>query len=147
MSFLFDASAFLNIVRLYGDSAIDILKDNYVIRLIFYEIGNAIWKELFLIKCISLEEALFLLRLMEKLSHYLILLEDSSSDIVLETAYGLGITFYDSSYVVAALERDLILITDDEKLIRKIERGEDFLREKFGHMLKVFSTKNLSKDI
>ncbi|RLE75997.1 MAG: toxin VapC [Thermoprotei archaeon] len=146
MKYLFDASALLNIIRSYGDLAIDFLKNNYIIQLAFYEIGNAIWKELFLIKSIDLEEALFLLGLVGKLSHYLILLEDSDSSVILEIAYKLGITFYDASYVVAAAEKGLALITDDNKLIRKIENGEDFLEERFGQALKVFSTEDLSEE-
>ena len=146
MKYLFDASALLNIIRSYGDLAIDFLKNNYIIQLAFYEIGNAIWKELFLIKSIDLEEALFLLGLVGKLFHYLILLEDSDSSVILEIAYKLGITFYDASYVVAAAEKGLALITDDNKLIRKIENGEDFLEERFGQALKVFSTEDLSEE-
>jgi len=146
LKYLFDASALLNIIRSYGDLAIDFLKNNYIIQLAFYEIGNAIWKELFLIKSIDLEEALFLLGLVGKLSHYLILLEDSDSSVILEIAYKLGITFYDASYVVAAAEKGLALITDDNKLIRKIENGEDFLEERFGQALKVFSTEDLSEE-
>ena len=141
MNFLFDSSALLNIIRSYKDSAIKVLKDNAIIQLTFYEIGNAIWKELFLIKSISFEEALFLLKLIEKLSNYLILLENPDSSIILETAYKLGTTFYDSSYIVAAIEKDLTLITDDKKLIRKIKNGEDFLKKKFGQTLKVLPTK------
>jgi len=146
LKYLFDASALLNIIRSYGDLAIDFLKNNYIIQLAFYEIGNAIWKELFLIKSIDLEEALFLLGLVGKLFHYLILLEDSDSSVILEIAYKLGITFYDASYVVAAAEKGLALITDDNKLIRKIENGEDFLEERFGQALKVFSTEDLSEE-
>jgi len=41
----------------------------------------------------------------------------------------------------------VIFVTDDNKLIRKIEDGKDFLNERFGRILQVFSTGDLSKVI
>ena len=42
MKLLFDASAILNTVKLLGQNAVKVFRENYTIRLALYEVGNAI---------------------------------------------------------------------------------------------------------
>jgi predicted nucleic acid-binding protein len=54
---LFDASALLNLVRKRGKNTLKLLKGNYILTLTFYEVGNALWKEVLLTRCIDISEA------------------------------------------------------------------------------------------
>ena len=51
---LFDASSILTIVRELQGDAPDKLADGTTISLAYYEVGNALWRECFLLKRISL---------------------------------------------------------------------------------------------
>ena len=93
------------------------------IHLAYYELGNALWRECLLLKRISLDEAEKSLDLM-----YLILgrmqvtsLDSETGSKVLETAYKLNLTFYDSAYLVEAKKSGKTLVTDDHKLAKAAE--------------------------
>lgn len=53
MKLLFDASAILNTVKLLGQNAVKVFRENYTIRLALYEVGNAIWKGMYVLKSID----------------------------------------------------------------------------------------------
>lgn len=65
MNLLFDASALLNIIRLYEHDAYEILKGNLTLSLTKYEIGNAVRKETILLKRISIEESIEAISLLD----------------------------------------------------------------------------------
>jgi len=63
--------------------------------------------------------------------------------LVLELAHELGVTYYDSSYLVASWELGTELVTDDEKLRRRVREKEGVLAEVLGGKIKVISTGEL----
>ena len=62
MRLVFDASASLNVIRIFGIDAINYLKGHYILNLTIYEVGNALWKEVMLLNRLSVEEALLFQR-------------------------------------------------------------------------------------
>mgnify|MGYP001626405038 CR=1 FL=1 len=53
MSYLFDASSIISIIQYMKRNALRVLSGNYVLDLTIYEIGNAIWKGVALLKIFS----------------------------------------------------------------------------------------------
>lgn len=129
MKLLFDASALLNIVRMLGADALEYLRGCYVLTLTPYEVGNGLWKEATLLRVININEALALVRYVSRVYGVVEFLEPRDWVSVLRLACELRITYYDSAYVVAAVENGLVLVTDDEKLFRRIvQRKKDIAR-------------------
>ncbi|MCS7364699.1 MAG: type II toxin-antitoxin system VapC family toxin [archaeon GB-1867-035] len=125
MSYIFDASALLNLIRRAGSNAIEIVKENYILDLTIYEIGNALWKEAMLLKRISLEEAVKTISFIGNLRKILRVKSLSDEDLllkVLKISLQQKITFYDAAYVTIAQNRKLTLITDDSKLIKTAKK-------------------------
>jgi len=143
MNLLFDSSAILNTVRNMGGNAISILKSNYILTLTIYEIGNAIWKEAKLQKRIGLNEALILISNISRiLSKMRIIVIDNPAK-VLRVAYLMRITYYDASYITATAENNLILVTDDRKLLNKIGEREEILKKIFKTEIRVITSSKL----
>jgi predicted nucleic acid-binding protein len=118
MKALFDSSAIFRAVK---ENKIEFLAGNYTVELARYELGNIIWKESVLHAKVSEQEA----KLMEKTINQVLNLMDlieiaGSEDEILDTAIKLKITFYDASYAYFAKAKDLRLITEDARLIKKI---------------------------
>lgn len=111
---LLDASAIFN---LFLNGKYSILIDGATIPLARYEIGNVLWKNLKIRNRISKKEA-------TDSGNVLFELIDSMEQIVprpnsaLSLSLELDLTFYDSSYLVAAIEAGCELVTDDMKLHR-----------------------------
>ncbi|MCD6154419.1 MAG: type II toxin-antitoxin system VapC family toxin [Candidatus Verstraetearchaeota archaeon] len=125
MSYIFDASALLNLIRKAGSNAIEIVKENYILDLTLYEIGNALWKEAILLKRISLEEALKTISFIENLRKILIAKSLSDEDLlpkVLKISLQQKITYYDAAYITIAQNQKLTLIADDSKLIKTAKK-------------------------
>ncbi len=120
MKLLIDASALLNIIKLKGGSAVEYLKGSYALTLTPYEVGNSLWKEAIILKRISAEDALALLGYVSQVYKMMQLLEPNDLVSVLRLACELETTYYDSAYVVASVENDLALVTDDRKLAEKV---------------------------
>ena len=143
MNLLFDSSAILNTVRNMGGNAISILKSNYILTLTIYEIGNAIWKEAKLQKRIGLNEALILISNISRiLSKMRIIVIDNPAK-VLRVAYLMRITYYDASYITTTAENNLILVTDDRKLLNKIGEREEILKKIFKTEIRVITSSKL----
>lgn len=121
LSLLFDASSILTLVRELRADAVDKLFEGTTISLAYYEVGNALWRECFLLKRISNEKAQSLLRAM-----YAIIGEmgvtplerEDEGNAVLDVACKFNITFYDSAYLAQAIKSKSTLITDDKKLAK-----------------------------
>jgi len=109
---LFDSSAIFN---LFLQGKYDILVSGSTIPLARYEIGNVLWKNYKIRKRISKKEAIeagnVLFELIDSME-----MVDPSLPSAIRIALEEGITFYDSSYVAAAIESGCDLITDDTKL-------------------------------
>ena len=124
-SLLFDASSIFTLVRELRGEAPDKLLEGSTISLAYYELGNALWRECFLVKRISREEAEKLLRAMFAILQAMdvISLEnDDEGNVVLEKACEYNITFYDSAYVAEAHKSKKVLVTDDKKLVKAAEK-------------------------
>jgi len=114
LSYLFDSNA---IFLAFKRGKEDILIDEYTINLAYFELGNVIWKELFIHKSINKEEAEELINILSDILSLMKIIDMSVLDIeVLRFAYESGLTYYDASYAYAALSNDLILVTEDKRL-------------------------------
>jgi|Deesub1362B_J571_1020462.scaffolds.fasta_scaffold00745_3 predicted nucleic acid-binding protein len=112
---LFDASALFNIIE--RENSLEILKNNFISDLTFYEVGNAIWKSVYR-ELLTEKEAQKLLEIFGKVAKILnvAVLEKGKMNDVLEISVKESITFYDASYIFLAIENSLDLVTDDAKL-------------------------------
>jgi len=125
-SLLFDASSIFTLVRELRGEAPDKLAEGSTIFLAYYELGNALWRECFLLKRISQDEAEKLLSAMFGIVQAMdvVLLEgEAEGSAVLSKACEFNITFYDSAYVAEALKSKKILVTDDKKLAKVAEQS------------------------
>jgi len=138
-----DTSSLLNLVRHLGSDSITYLKGNYILTLTIYEVGNAVWKEASLIKRISMDEARELLSSLEHVYTFMEVTQPRNLHTVLDTAHLLGITFYDASYIIAAHELDASLVTDDKRLIKRIEAGRDVVRMLLGGDIEILTSSDI----
>jgi predicted nucleic acid-binding protein len=125
-SLLFDASSIFTLVRELGGEALDKLLEGSTISLAYYELGNALWRECFLVKRISREEAEKLLRAMFAILQAMDVISldnDDEGSVVLDKACEYNITFYDSAYVAEAHKSKKVLVTDDKKLAKAAENA------------------------
>lgn len=143
MKFVFDASALLNIIRFLGPDAFEYLKENYILTLTLYEVGNALWKEAMLLNRISVSEALSLLDMVARTCRVLNTIAPRNASLALKLACELKLTYYDSSYVITAYELNAELVTDDDKLRRRISKGRDLLVKVLGGEVVLRSTREL----
>ena len=117
-SYLFDASALVNVIVSRAGRALDVVKGHGILDLTVYEAGNSLWKLNVIHKQLDAEEAASLLLVVAKLSKHMDVLGVSQLDLasVLGLAVQERMSFYDAAYLHAAKERGLELITDDAKL-------------------------------
>ncbi len=142
---LFDASALLNIVRSLGTESLEYLRGGHILTLTLYEIGNALWKEAVLLDNITLNEAISLLNQITKIRRILNVTEPQDTQLVIRVADKLKITYYDSSYIVAAYELNTVLVTDDNRLRKRIHEKEDALTRILGDRVASYTTEEYIK--
>ena len=123
MKYLFDSSA---VFRAIKENKIELLTGNCTLELARYELGNIVWKDYILQGKVSEQEA----KLMAKAIKHTLTLMDvmgiaGSEEEILETARQLKITFYDASYAYFAKVKELRLVTEDSRLIKKISATID----------------------
>jgi len=124
-SFLFDAGSILLLVRELGERAPDILLKSSTIPLAYYEVGNTVWKECFLLNRLDMEKAVRLLMSVFAIMGEMDVMsfgDEKFGVAVLDAAGRLNVTYYDASYLVAAQKQDRILVTDDERLRMAAEK-------------------------
>ena len=143
MRYLLDASALLNIVRRLGERSLKILKENYILTLTIYEVGNALWKETKLLKKLTVDEAEEIMKAVIALTKFMQIVEPEDPIEILRISNRIEATFYDTAYVVVALRRDLTLVTDDEKLAAKIEKYQDAILKEYKRKLHVVRSADL----
>jgi predicted nucleic acid-binding protein len=98
--------------------------EGYTLSLANYEVGNVLWKEHYLHKNISKEEMMEIADILDGiLANMRTLRIDNHIKEILDIAIGLGITFYDASYIFSSKELNMPLITGDEKLRAKAEKS------------------------
>ncbi len=110
----------MNITKYLRRDAVKILRNNYVLDLTIYEVGNAIWRETALLKYLVEDEALTMYKDMLKIFSHMNIVKPKNPELVLNLAMKIRLTYYDAAYVTVASEEDLTLVTDDKKLIKVI---------------------------
>lgn len=120
---LFDSNAIYRLIRELPETAPDSLAEGSTSYLAYYELGNALWKECLLLNRISNEEAKksldFLYTILQRMQ--VNTLDSDMGQMVLDTAFKLKLTFYDSIYITEAKKTDKVLVTDDKKLTEAAE--------------------------
>jgi predicted nucleic acid-binding protein len=118
MKYLFDSSA---IFRAIKENKIELLNGNYTLELARYELGNIIWKDYVLQAKLSKQESQMIIK---TIKHTLTIMEvlqiAGKEEEILDTASEYNITFYDASYAYFAKEKEIQLITEDLRLLKKI---------------------------
>ena len=122
MSFIFDSSAIIN---LCGDRKVEKLLDGWTVNLAIYELGNAVWKQVKIHGKITVEEANLVLDSLTEVFGRMRKPAAEDPLRTLEIAVKEDLTYYDASYISAAVENDLTLVTDDDKLYRA---GKKYVR-------------------
>ncbi len=118
MKYLFDSPA---VFRAIKENKIELLAGNGTLELARYDLGNIVWKDFILLRRISDQEAKLMMKAIKKtLSLMDIVRIAGSEEEILETARKLKITFYDASYAYFAKAKELSLVTEDLRLIKKI---------------------------
>jgi predicted nucleic acid-binding protein len=119
MSYLFDSSAIIN---LSSEKKAEKLLKGATMSLAFYEVGNAIWKQVHLRGSLTKEEGskalTALARLLKQMKEASVKYEAAALIIAVEE----GLTYYDASYIQAAIDNASILVTDDAELLSKAKR-------------------------
>ena len=118
---LFDASSVFTLVRELRGKAPDLFWEGSTISLAYYEVGNALLRECFLLKRIVPKEAAKLLKsvfAMLQAMDVAVLEHEDLGNAILDMAGKLNITYYDAAYLTEAQRSNKILVTDDEKLAK-----------------------------
>jgi len=127
-SYLFDASAFITLVKKMDPAVtFQCIREALILDLTFYEAGNAVWKETCLTKLLSPSESVELTSSTQAVLARVKKVESEAEDFdgILELARGEKLSFYDSSYLYYAQEKDLKLVTEDRELYRKAKKHID----------------------
>jgi predicted nucleic acid-binding protein len=93
------------------------VKKVYILDLTFYEVGNAIWKDYRIHK--KVKDPFILAKLFHELLRKFNVLRDLPMQEVMRVAVERGLTYYDASYVFAAISRGLTLVSNDKDLLEK----------------------------
>jgi len=120
---IIDASSLLAMMKnVEEETLLSKLNDLATLDLAFYEIGNALWKQVSIRRVASGEEVklvasavskVFLMKSFIKISWM-----DLDYSAIFDLALGNNITFYDASYLAASMVFKKPLVTEDEKLKR-----------------------------
>ncbi|MEM2420061.1 MAG: type II toxin-antitoxin system VapC family toxin [Candidatus Bathyarchaeia archaeon] len=117
MKYLFDSSAIFKAIK---ENLVDVLVGNCTLELARYELGNVLWKNFALEGKAKETEIKSLVGIVKRVLGVMEVLQiDCSEQEILEIANKTKITFYDASYVYLAKSKNLILITEDEQLLKK----------------------------
>lgn len=119
---IFDSSA---IISLCGERKMDKLLDGWTLNLAFYELGNAVWKQVHVHKAITIDEGNAVLDSLAEVLKKLKKPETEDALSILKMAIEENLTYHDASYLQAAIKNGLTLVTDDEKLY---ETGKKYIK-------------------
>ncbi len=118
MKYLLDASS---LYRLAEANKLHIIEDSATLDLARYELGNAVLKDLTMLKRIGETDAYKLITFLYQILDSVKQLKVSEGHGVLKMASALKLSFYDAAYVYCAKSSNLTFITEDEKLRKKIK--------------------------
>ena len=128
MKYLLDASSLVLLIKKADvKSTIECLQESKILNLTFYEVGNAVWKEMALLKFLTPQEAHRLGTMAQTVLTRIDQITNESEDFekILEIAQYEKLSFYDSSYVFFAKQKGLTLVTEDKKLEMKAKKHVD----------------------
>jgi len=126
--FLLDASVLTPLLFDYGEKILGITGEIslYLMDLTIYEVGNSLWKLVFLLKVISLKDAIEIIEALEDLvkKHFIkvVYFNELNLPRIIKLAIAEGLTFYDSSYIIAAEKLGSTLVTEDKELREKAKK-------------------------
>lgn len=130
MKYILDASS---IYKIAEANKLNIAESSITLDLAKYELGNAVLTDFTVLKRLDEAKANTLIMFLYELLDTIKQVKISEAEKVLKLASELKLSFYDASYAYCAKASNLTLITEDEKLKRKIK----------GH-IKVISVKELA---
>ncbi|MGC8562166.1 MAG: type II toxin-antitoxin system VapC family toxin [Thermoplasmata archaeon] len=111
---VYDASAILNIIE---GGKLPELEEAATTNLALFEIGNAVWKQIAVTHVLGEREGVIVFKTSYAIiSRMRVILPDPLK--TLQIALGEKITFYDASYISAAISEGSALVTDDARLKR-----------------------------
>jgi predicted nucleic acid-binding protein len=111
--YLFDSSAIITLIERRKS---DVLLEGWTVDLAFYELGNAVWKMVNLYKKLSIDDAKVVLDTFMSVYSMMNKIHGLDSQSILMMALQEGITYYDATYLYAAVVKKMTLVTDDKKL-------------------------------
>lgn len=118
MKFLFDASSILEALV---KGSVRVLNNNYTVEIARYELGNILWRRRTLIGDVNDEEYIRLTNLLKTTLKLLNIISIECHETnILKIAKEFKITFYDSAYVFTAKTKNLLLVTEDEELKKRV---------------------------
>jgi predicted nucleic acid-binding protein len=118
MKYLFDASAIFKAIK---ENKTEVLDGNCTLDLARYELGNIVWKEYLLLGKISKEEAEILIRAITGVLNIMEILPIvTNEEAILATSAEHKITFYDASYTYISKDKKIPLITEDQRLAKRV---------------------------
>ena len=109
---LFDSSAIIN---LCGKKNINPLLGGSTLDLAFYEIGNAIWKQVFSFKIYTMKEGEIVLGAITDVLQRMKIIDEMTPIEILRLAVKTSLTFYDAAFLNATITNNLTLVTDDKR--------------------------------
>jgi predicted nucleic acid-binding protein len=119
MKHLFDASSIIN---LCARKNVDTLLEGGTLDLAFYEAGNAIWKQVYLRRSLTRQEGRKALTALAEVLKTMRSVSVEHGPAVLNIAIEAGLTYYDASYIHAAVKNGSTLVTDDGRLFSAAKR-------------------------
>ncbi len=124
---LLDANSFLLLIRSDEHARTvksPIIGNSKILDLTVYEIGNALWKELELLKSLKMEDAERLANAVNLVMTNMEKLFVGASEFsdVMSIARAEKKTFYDSSYIYIAKREKMMLVTEDRGLSKVAQK-------------------------
>jgi len=92
------------------------------------------------LKRLSVDEAVEVASLLDKALTVMEMVEPLTTALTLKLAYELQVTYYDASYMVASIENQAKLITDDKQLIKRIKECIEVASKTLGRRLEISSS-------
>jgi len=119
MKKLFDASAIMVLTKNHPTEAVEHLKNEHLLDLTIYELGNAIWKINRLLEKPDKNTALESIKQIQSLTALMKthVVQDKHTQLaIMENAFQYNLTYYDSAYLTTAQELKYALVTMDKRL-------------------------------
>lgn len=138
VGYVLESSAIGALLERMKDKGLIYLKGSLILDLTLYELGNIILKACRLRRVISEKEAMEGAKDLAKVLELTrrVELKGKEMEEVMKLALGLGLAFYDASYLYLAKSKDYVLVTEDEELLRQAAvagvraiRVEEYLSE------------------